>query len=255
MFKIRKNTQYLAVAILLAGCVGAAWSQTIFVADFEGSTTEGWGLQQDPFGATSWQFNWADNGPSLPGDECNMLYSLGPPDGPANYYGIYTTVDLVASGKSGSYKQLQLTYDLKANWTVRDFYWIVWVNFTDSTQEQFNYIPQYTFAQANVWEAQGPFLYNISELNQSKTVQSVFVKVMAPIVGLPSCSLSLDNVVIRAVPLTGPDNCIEARQAGYGIDSDLNGDCKVDFKDFAIIAGQWLNCIVPNDPSCTQPWN
>jgi hypothetical protein len=36
------------------------------------------------------------------------------------------------------------------------------------------------------------------------------------------------------------------------IAGDLNGDCYVDFKDFAIIAEHWLNCGNPFDPAC-QP--
>ncbi|MHC4168973.1 MAG: hypothetical protein ACYSWQ_18635, partial [Planctomycetota bacterium] len=31
---------------------------------------------------------------------------------------------------------------------------------------------------------------------------------------------------------------------------DLNGDCYVDFLDFAILAGDWLNCGNPSDPLC-----
>jgi hypothetical protein len=32
--------------------------------------------------------------------------------------------------------------------------------------------------------------------------------------------------------------------------ADLNGDCYVDFLDFAILAGDWLNCGNPFDASC-----
>jgi hypothetical protein len=32
--------------------------------------------------------------------------------------------------------------------------------------------------------------------------------------------------------------------------SDLNGDCYVDFLDFVIMAGDWLKCANPFDPSC-----
>ena len=34
------------------------------------------------------------------------------------------------------------------------------------------------------------------------------------------------------------------------IAGDLNGDCYVDFHDFAIVADHWLNCGNPFDPSC-----
>ena len=31
---------------------------------------------------------------------------------------------------------------------------------------------------------------------------------------------------------------------------DLNNDCYVDFLDLAVLAGDWLNCGNPFDPSC-----
>jgi len=32
--------------------------------------------------------------------------------------------------------------------------------------------------------------------------------------------------------------------------ADLNGDCYVDFRDFAILMDDWLNCDNPFDPLC-----
>ncbi len=51
-----------------------------------------------------------------------------------------------------------------------------------------------------------------------------------------------------------PENCDEAQLIGYSLDGDCNKDCRVDLDDFAILAGNWLNCIEPDDPNCTHPW-
>jgi len=34
------------------------------------------------------------------------------------------------------------------------------------------------------------------------------------------------------------------------LSGDLNGDCYVDFSDLAMLAGEWLECANPFDPSC-----
>ncbi len=36
---------------------------------------------------------------------------------------------------------------------------------------------------------------------------------------------------------------------GYSV-GDMNRDCYVDFKDFTMIASEWLDCSEPNDPNC-----
>jgi hypothetical protein len=37
------------------------------------------------------------------------------------------------------------------------------------------------------------------------------------------------------------------------IPGDLNGDCYVDWKDFADFAANWLECGNPFDPNCGLP--
>ena len=51
-----------------------------------------------------------------------------------------------------------------------------------------------------------------------------------------------------------PTNCAEVLAQGYTIDYDLNGDCKVNFEDFSIIADEWHDCITPGVAGCDQPW-
>jgi hypothetical protein len=43
---------------------------------------------------------------------------------------------------------------------------------------------------------------------------------------------------------------LECGDKGFSL-ADLTRDCKVDFRDFAIIAEQWLVCTMPEDESCT----
>ena len=47
----------------------------------------------------------------------------------------------------------------------------------------------------------------------------------------------LDDIRLIAIP---PATCQEVWDGGFGIESDLNGDCYVDLRDFAIIAANWL---------------
>ncbi|MCD4831145.1 MAG: hypothetical protein K8R02_04970 [Anaerohalosphaeraceae bacterium] len=56
-----------------------------------------------------------------------------------------------------------------------------------------------------------------------------------------SNKLLVDNLVISTEMQCG--------DWGYS-SSDINEDCYVDFKDFAILAGEWLDCTDPNNSSC-----
>jgi len=54
------------------------------------------------------------------------------------------------------------------------------------------------------------------------------------------------NSEIYAVVLNGP----EAARCASRIAGDVNGDCKVDFEDFAIIASHWLECYIEPAEVC-----
>ncbi len=45
-----------------------------------------------------------------------------------------------------------------------------------------------------------------------------------------------------------PDECGDPGTFYYG--GDINRDCKVDWQDFAIFAGDWLGCTDPANPNC-----
>ena len=54
------------------------------------------------------------------------------------------------------------------------------------------------------------------------------------------------NSEIYAVVLDGPVvACCESRISG-----DVNGDCKIDFADFAIMASRWLECYLEPEEAC-----
>jgi uncharacterized repeat protein (TIGR03803 family) len=55
---------------------------------------------------------------------------------------------------------------------------------------------------------------------------------------------STNKGVIFALDI--PVNCVTPPSA------DFNGDCKVDFKDFAILAGEWLDCGLEPAAACDQ---
>ncbi len=106
-----------------------------------------------------------------------------------------------------------------------------------------------------------------------------------------SKSLMLPTQTITTISLTGsspPENCAEVHAAGFGLASDVNSDCYVNYKDleliadcwlitdrvefsecqgadldmlgdinlidFAMFAEQWLQCNDPEDPCCTPNW-
>jgi hypothetical protein len=48
------------------------------------------------------------------------------------------------------------------------------------------------------------------------------------------------------VPPVGPAKCVDRPR------SDLNGDCKVDFGDFAVIASEWLDCGLDDQNACWE---
>ena len=54
------------------------------------------------------------------------------------------------------------------------------------------------------------------------------------------------NSEIYAVVLDGP----EVAWCAFGAAGDVNGDCKIDFEDFAIMASQWLECYLEPAEAC-----
>jgi hypothetical protein len=47
-----------------------------------------------------------------------------------------------------------------------------------------------------------------------------------------------------------PNTCEEAAYYGWGLPSDLNRDCRVDFNDYVVLAGDWGQCNDPNNTAC-----
>ena len=51
-----------------------------------------------------------------------------------------------------------------------------------------------------------------------------------------------------------PMTCQQALERGFHQEGDLNGDCRVNLEDFAIIAQEWANCFDPENELCDHPW-
>ena len=49
-----------------------------------------------------------------------------------------------------------------------------------------------------------------------------------------------DGTALIRTGSSAPANCAEAISQGYGIAADLSGDCYVNWTDFGIFAGHWL---------------
>lgn len=60
--------------------------------------------------------------------------------------------------------------------------------------------------------------------------------------------------VWHGLPASGPTDCNQVWIGGYGLESDLNKDCKVDFVDISEFALEWLVCNDPCDLNCTSNW-
>jgi hypothetical protein len=51
-----------------------------------------------------------------------------------------------------------------------------------------------------------------------------------------------------------PSSCAEAIERGLDLKGDLDGDCDVDFRDYALFAAQWMQCNNPANPNCDETW-
>lgn len=60
-----------------------------------------------------------------------------------------------------------------------------------------------------------------------------------------------DNVIVDG----NTDLTCEMVLGAYALTADMNQDCYVDLKDFAVMAEDWAKCIDAGDPTCIQPWN
>ena len=68
-----------------------------------------------------------------------------------------------------------------------------------------------------------------------------------------SSEFRFDSFSLREVD-PAPDDCAEVLDLGYSITGDINNDCRVNLADLSLMTLDWLKCIVPNDPTCLEPW-
>lgn len=65
----------------------------------------------------------------------------------------------------------------------------------------------------------------------------------------------VSDVGIFLAKFTGPPvTCSEVLDMGYLMDADINSDCKVNFKDIAAVADDWLRSFDPDDVMHETPW-
>jgi hypothetical protein len=82
---------------------------------------------------------------------------------------------------------------------------------------------------------------------------SIDDKTSGNLIDTPFCSYEIvDGPVYKElrVTVTTPQNCQELISAGGKLSGDINGDCKVNFADFAKMAEQWLWCNDPLSSGC-----
>lgn len=60
--------------------------------------------------------------------------------------------------------------------------------------------------------------------------------------------------VVEPLGLLNLSSCQEAIAGGYGLASDLDGDCYVTLADLAMQVGDWLLCVDPGKPDCERSW-
>jgi uncharacterized repeat protein (TIGR03803 family) len=88
-------------------------------------------------------------------------------------------------------------------------------------------------------------LHSFNGANGSKPFSSLLLSGVT-LYGTTSEGGSSNLGVIFALDV--PVTCVEPPEG------DLNGDCKVDFEDFAIMADEWLDCGLEPPEACTHNW-
>jgi len=69
----------------------------------------------------------------------------------------------------------------------------------------------------------------------------------------PSVPLSIPKKTITTIALNGtliPTNCTEVQSFGYGLLSDINGDCVVNYKDLFVLSEYWLRTDCASNANC-----
>lgn len=143
---------------------------------------------------------------------------------PANAHPVITVADPL-----GTVGGIQITWeynDPENDTCTVDLYW------TDRKWSHLEPIP----LAVNIPAAQGSFLWTYAfpaneYLDRGIYIHAVIRDNVSDLEGHATSNGPL------AIP---PQNCAEVWQRGYGITEDLNADCHVDLKDFAILAGEWL---------------
>ena len=66
------------------------------------------------------------------------------------------------------------------------------------------------------------------------------------------------RIIDLSEPFVEPQNCLEVWQKGYGMPTDLNANCYIEWSDFSMFAFQWLStdcqATADFDGNCLVDW-
>ena len=62
----------------------------------------------------------------------------------------------------------------------------------------------------------------------------------------------IDDVTLTEISnAPDPQSCLQVKSMGYGLGTDLSGDCHINFADFQLFANQWLNTNCGSSNNCS----
>lgn len=87
----------------------------------------------------------------------------------------------------------------------------------------------------------------VAEVNTPATGQYSYEWQVPSTVDSNQCKIKITDAAVPPVTSDTSDHVFTIFKCKASLTADLSGDCKVDFTDFAIFSGQWLDCGNPRD--------
>lgn len=184
------GVKILVWCVLVCVCTVPTMATMVFSSNFEGSGAEGWGISTD--GQLSYNYDWADNGPSMTGSQCLYLYPMaGPyPTYVAAYHWIYPTQ------QQSTLNQFVLSYDEKGVVGSMTQYWQVQFTYSDGTPSEIRDVG--SVLTSSTWQA---FSVSLNPTNGGHPLSSILIKYYyLPYTSGGSYWNRLDNVVLTGTP-------------------------------------------------------
>jgi beta propeller repeat protein len=89
----------------------------------------------------------------------------------------------------------------------------------------------------------------IAEVNTPNTGQHWHEWQVPSTVDSNQCKIKITDSAVPPAASDASNNVFTIFMCNPALKADLSGDCKVDFMDFALFSGQWLDCGNPRDPA------